>query len=191
MTKVSSITTEYSRTVQPAPYESQSARVSVTLIEVEDDPEANATDALLEVQGIVHNILGLDAPKKPKKSKPIAETKGVKASANKAAKAETKTTRKAATKPEVKEEEPANEEDIDLGDDGSEEEVPQPKKGDLMKAIQQAKERLKAMGEADTKTPLSKLIAAYSNKDEPPFKFNDIPEYAWADFIYDLDKLGR
>jgi hypothetical protein len=47
------------------------------------------------------------------------------------------------------------------------------------------------MGEADTKTPLSKLIAAYSNKDEPPFKFNDIPEYAWADFIYDLDKLGR
>ena len=141
MTKVSSITTEYSRTVQPAPYESQSAKVSVTLIEVEDDPQANATDALLEVQGIVHNILGLDAPEKPKKSKPIAETKGV---------ADKKPAKKAAA---PKKEEPADEGDIDLGDE-PEEEAPKVQKGDLMKGITAAKARLKEKGEADTATPL-------------------------------------
>lgn len=199
MRKISQITVEYGRTTQPQPYESANAKLSVTLV-FDPDEELDGTylqaadDTLTTIQSQVHDILGIgtaaskpktkavlktNQPTEEKAEKPKVSDEDVKAAAEKAKKAKALAAKEAAqaTAAAEVEEKPAEEPGVE--------------KGDILKAITGARERLTANGSGDYKAAIDGVIKAYTSKDKPPFTYNDIPKDSWADFVRDLNDLGR
>lgn len=193
MSSITSITVAYGRKIQPAPYESADASVSLTLAFDQDETQdidgeiAKALDRAVEHVGATLNI------RKEKTSKPA-----VKANLDtpedipaKAAPAPAK--KEAPKKAPAKAAPPADEEDPFAAPAAAAEEVPETTltKGDLAKAITNAQHRMKGAGVADGSDQIKKLVFAYSGKDKPPVSYSDVPPNSWADFVSDLDKLGR
>lgn len=207
MSKLASVTVLYGRKVQPAPYESADAQVSLTM--TFDPEETTNTDdqiAATMATAIQHVSAALNlkpGAKKQTTSKPATkanldtggELPPAEAAANDNAPAQEQ---KPATVSKSNKKAPAREQSDDPFADAAPAAVA-PKeepaaaavtRGDINKGIAGAQARMKAKGQTDGSVVIKKLIAGYVvGKDNPLLA--DLPETSFGDFLSDLEKLGR
>ena len=202
MAKISMIEVKYGRSIQPRPYESANAAVTLTLAYDAEETSGPVDDeiagAMQRAVDHVHSTLGLT----PKTNEPVVKVEAsgdvpspAKAAAKKApAKAEeadplaapAKEATKAAKKAPPAEEDPFG--PAPATAPKAEKSSPN-KRGEAMKAISAALERLQAKGDPQGPEAIKKLVKAYVA--DAPFSANRVPDDSLADFMSDLDKLGR
>lgn len=208
MTKLANIEVRYGRKVQTRPYENAEAYVAMSFVYDEEDGgkdvDTEISEAFATVVAHVYATLGIkdehDQPRLQVETTDNVQAPAVakKAPAKKAApKAEEPATEEdpfdapAPKKAAPKKAEPAAEEDPFDAPAGDEPEKV-PSIGDVNAAVGSALDRLQKQGRSDGPVVIKDLIRAYLPSDAaPPFSQNKISEHGRADFIADLNKVGR
>lgn len=209
MSKLASVTVMYGRKVQPAPYESADAQVSLTLTfdpeettNTDDQIAATMATAIQHVSAALNLKLG-SGVKKQTTSKPATKANldvGGELPPVEAPASDNVPVQEQKPSPASKSNKkaPAREQSDDpFADAAPTAAAPKEEpaaavvtRGDINKGIAGAQARMKAQGEASGSVVIKKLIAGYVvGKDNPLLA--DLPETEFADFLSDLEKLGR
>lgn len=181
MPKLSSVTVVYGRKVQPAPYESADAQVSLTLALDPDETVSTDEQIAAAMQTAVRHV---------------SETLGLKIAAKPAART---------SKPAVKanldvggpEEGAAPVQEQKAANDNVEPEAAPAQeqkditKQDITAAVTGAIDRLKKQGSNEGPARVKAIVASYLPDGQPPFVYSRVPQHAWGDLFRDINDLGR
>jgi hypothetical protein len=186
MPKLSSVTVVYGRKVQPAPYESADAQVSLTLALDPDETVSTDEQIAAAMQTAVRHVsetLGLKVAAKPatKTSKPA-----VKANLDVGGPEEAP-----APAAPVQEQKPV-EAPVEAPTAPVQEQEQKPiSKQDINAAVAGAIARFDKAGAKDGPARVKQVIASYLPDGQPPFVYSRVPQHAWGDLFKDINDLGR
>lgn len=200
MPKVTAITVAYDRKVQPAPYESAGASVSLSLgfdetegASVAAEIETAMSIAVAQVQktlGVVPTKGAANAKIAAKTDLDVGGPLPVKTDFHPEKPAEKRVhAPEQKGKPTVEEKEKQIAEKAPAAPEKEQDKFPEP--ADMTKAITAAIERMQKKGMSDGSTKIKEKVRAYMPTDAAVVTYANIPPASRADFISDVDKLGR